>query len=446
MTAEGSLGGVEVRPDRTEDEAAAYRRFEGRFVLFGTLATYAAAGVGLLDTVASRPAALGGGSGVAIIGLLIAFFLFYHLVFLRGPDPPSLRRVGGYGAAQALLVVALQRLAPSLGNLAIPLAVQVMGLVPARLWPVPIVGVLATATVGWDLVGELRRGNAAVVALVGYQLLLWVAVFGFVLVLLRQRLRLAELVGELRRAEEALRQSAAEAEELATLRERARLAREMHDGLGHALVTVNVKLEAAERLYARDPARGGAELRQTRGLVREAMVGLRRSLDDLRAPPVAAPDLPAALRTLLAETRERTGLTIVDEIDVEAATAPPAVSGAAWWLAREALRNAERHAAAASVVLSLERRDGALVLRVADDGSGIAAGDPKRPGRYGITGMRERATAIGGSLRIGPRPGGGTSVEAILPLAATGAAAVPGTASTDPAGDPPSGLDAHERR
>lgn len=302
----------------------------------------------------------------------------------------------------------------------------------ARLWPVPIAGLLATTTIGWDPIEELRRGNVATVAVVAYQLLLWVAAFGFVIVLLRQRHRLAELVGELRRAEAAVRRYASQTEELATLRERTRLAREMHDGLGHALVAVNVKLEAAERLYARDAARGAAELRETRGVVREAMADLRRSLDDLRAPLVSGHDLPTALRTLLAETGERTGVAVVDEIDAEAAAATPAAAETAWWLAREALRNAERHAAAGSVVVGLARRDGALVLRVADDGTGIVPKDLTRPGRHGITGMRERAEALGGALRVGPRPGGGTIVEATLPLATTGEVAGARMAQAEP--------------
>ncbi|MDP9363080.1 MAG: hypothetical protein M3Q10_02410 [Chloroflexota bacterium] len=80
------------------------------------------------------------------------------------------------------------------------------------------------------------------------------------------------------------------------------------------------------------------------------------------------------------------------------------------------MQNAERHAAAGCVAVALIRQGDAVVLRVPDDGTGIAADDQARPGRHGIVGMRERAAALGGSLRVDRRPGGGTVVEALLPL------------------------------
>jgi len=85
---------------------------------------------------------------------------------------------------------------------------------------------------------------------------------------------------------------------------------------------------------------------------------------------------------------------------------------AIWRVAREALTNVERHAAATCASLSLERANGSLVLRVTDDGSGVTSTDLARPGHYGITGMRERIEALGGTLWIMARGGGGTIVEA----------------------------------
>ena len=88
-------------------------------------------------------------------------------------------------------------------------------------------------------------------------------------------------------------------------------------------------------------------------------------------------------------------------------------------MAREALANVERHAAAGCAELTLERQNGALILRVTDDGSGVAPADLARPGHYGITGMRERVEALGGTLRIAARPEGGTVVEARVPCKMT---------------------------
>jgi signal transduction histidine kinase len=85
----------------------------------------------------------------------------------------------------------------------------------------------------------------------------------------------------------------------------------------------------------------------------------------------------------------------------------------------EALRNVERHAGAGSVAVTLSRQGESVVLRVADDGAGITASDLDRTGRHGLTGMRERVEAAGGTFRIGPRPGGGTVIAARFPLTPT---------------------------
>ncbi|MEO7911071.1 MAG: sensor histidine kinase, partial [Roseiflexaceae bacterium] len=206
----------------------------------------------------------------------------------------------------------------------------------------------------------------------------------------------------------------------AALRERARLAREMHDSLGHALVVVNVKLEAAQRLYAVEAGRGAAELEATRALVRATMTELRRSLADLRAPLPDHHDLPAALARLAAEVRTRTSLEVTYSATPDLQTASiqlkPEATESLWRVAREALANVERHAAAGCAALTLERQHGALILRVTDDGSGVAPADLARPGHYGIIGMRERVEALGGTLRIATRPEGGTLVEAVVPV------------------------------
>jgi signal transduction histidine kinase len=193
----------------------------------------------------------------------------------------------------------------------------------------------------------------------------------------------------------------------------------MHDSLGHALVVVNVKLEAAQRLYAVDAGRGDAELEATRVLVRQTMAELRRSLANLRAALLDHQDLPSALQRIADEIRARTSLEITCSIQPElcndASKLTPETTEVLWRVAREALANVERHAAAASAALTVERMNGTLILRVVDDGSGVALADLARAGHYGITGMRERVEALGGTLLVVARPGGGTLVEAHVP-------------------------------
>lgn len=123
---------------------------------------------------------------------------------------------------------------------------------------------------GWSGVGLLALIGAFCLV---FQVLVFLGLFISFAALARQRFALLAVVGALRRAKAELEASAAQVEELAALRERARLAREMHDSLGHALVLVNVKLEAAERLYTRDAAGGAARsLRQRRPMPRRPVI------------------------------------------------------------------------------------------------------------------------------------------------------------------------------
>jgi signal transduction histidine kinase len=178
---------------------------------------------------------------------------------------------------------------------------------------------------------------------------------------------------------------------------------------------MNIKLEAAQLLYARDPARGDAELEATRELIRTAMAELRRALADLRAPAAQHDDLPGALRRLAHELQSRTGIAVTCSIAGDLPSMPVEAREAIWYVAREALTNVERHADAASLTLSLEFQHDGWLLRVVDDGAGMSLKDLRRPDHYGVQGMRERMKEIGGRLDIGRAASGGTVVEARLP-------------------------------
>jgi signal transduction histidine kinase len=191
----------------------------------------------------------------------------------------------------------------------------------------------------------------------------------------------------------------------------------MHDNIGHALVVMNVKLEAAQLLYARDPARGDAELEATRGLIRATMADLRRALADLRAPAVETTELSTMFQRLAGELRSRAGIATTCAVAPGASTLAPAAREALWHVAREALANVERHAAASHAEIALDHDNDSWTLRVADDGLGLSDADLHRPDHYGVVGMRERMQAIGGTLSVSRAPGGGTIVEARLPCA-----------------------------
>jgi signal transduction histidine kinase len=131
-------------------------------------------------------------------------------------------------------------------------------------------------------------------------------------------------------------------------------------------------------------------------------------LADLRAPVTAHDDLPAALGRLAQEVQARTGIAVMSCIRPDLPMLPADAREAFWYVAREALANVERHAAAASATLTLDHQRGSWLLRVEDDGSVITPAALRRPAHYGVVGMRERLEGIGGTFSIGR----GATVEA----------------------------------
>jgi len=213
-----------------------------------------------------------------------------------------------------------------------------------------------------------------------------------------------------------LRLSAAREADLATLRERNRLAREMHDSLGHALVSISIKLEAAQLLSAVDAGRAATELDETTALVRSTMTDLRHSLAGLRPAALEEQPLAEALAGLACEMGRRTGVAATCSVDERASLLDRATQEALYRVGQEALTNVAKHAHAQHVTIALTLHAGRAVLEVADDGVGLdAACDGDGAARYGVRGMRERVEALGGTLALGPRPDGGAVLRATIP-------------------------------
>ncbi|WP_367138245.1 sensor histidine kinase [Saccharothrix sp. HUAS TT1] len=203
-----------------------------------------------------------------------------------------------------------------------------------------------------------------------------------------------------RRVEEEARRRATE--------ERLRIARELHDVVGHHLSLINVQASAA--LHRPDPDRTEQALTAIKQTSKETLRELRTALGVLRQQDGARPGLDRLAD--LVTTAGRSGLAIRTEL-AETRPLPPEVDLAAYRIVQEALTNVARHAGATTAVVRVrpERED--VVVEVEDDG----AGEPGEPGN-GILGMRERAQALGGSLTAGRGPGGGFRVRARLPLGA----------------------------
>ena len=250
-----------------------------------------------------------------------------------------------------------------------------------------------------------------------------VFLFGVVLLLgrfatdnLRVRMEQAKALAELQQAHAELQRRHATVEELATLRERVRLSRELHDTLGHALSGITVQLEAVRRLLNREPDRADDLLREAQEEARAAMRDLRLYLSQLRAPGVPG-DLAQALRSMAQAMAAESGWTL--EADLEAAQLPENARAALYQVAREALTNCQHHAAAHRVWLRLAPQGVKAVLSIRYDGQGFDATSIAQ-GHFGIAGMRERLAELGGELTIEGGLGQGTSVVGMLPLPQSG--------------------------
>jgi signal transduction histidine kinase len=210
--------------------------------------------------------------------------------------------------------------------------------------------------------------------------------------------------------------------------ERARIARELHDVVAHHISMIAVQAETARETTPGLPAAGAQRLAEIAGTARAGLTEMRRLLGVLRedAGGVAErhpqPGLPQ-LADLIDAARENSGAGTRLIVSGPVAAFDPSVELAAYRIVQEALTNARRHAPGTAVDVELRYGEDSLLLQVRDNGPGPPAGHPAggnghdgagRPG-HGLTGMRERATAAGGSLRTAAAPGGGFLVEATLP-------------------------------
>jgi len=225
-----------------------------------------------------------------------------------------------------------------------------------------------------------------------------------------------ELVEELQAAHEKMQEYAGRIEELAVVEERNRLAREMHDTLGHRLTVAAVQLEGAQRLIEADPGRAAQMVGTVREQVREALSELRQTVAALRAPLEADLSLPHALARLATHFEQATGITVHQVLPraEELPDLPDTHRLAVYRAAQEALTNIQRHAEAGQVWLVLAGDGGAVTLLVSDDGKGISlSGDQAG---FGLHGLRERAAQLGGEMHVEPRRGGGTQVSFRVPV------------------------------
>jgi signal transduction histidine kinase len=228
---------------------------------------------------------------------------------------------------------------------------------------------------------------------------------------LNARQEVERLAAELRQANQKLRAYAVQVEELATLQERNRLAREIHDGLGHYLTALNMQIKAAQAVLDQDTPRVQSALSKAQALAQDALADVRRSVAALRGEPLLNRPLPDALAALLDECR---GAGLVVELTVQGEYRPllPQADFTLYRAAQEALTNVRKHSLASRVDVTLEYHPAEAILTIADNGVGAAQIDDVG---FGLYGLRERLTLLGGSINVVTAPGQGFRLEVIAP-------------------------------
>jgi len=201
--------------------------------------------------------------------------------------------------------------------------------------------------------------------------------------------------------------------------ERARISRELHDVVAHHVSMIAVQAETARLTTPGMPAAGAQRLSAIGDTARAALTEMRRLLRVLRedTPAGAADRVPQPglrqLNELLDDARDASGAQTRLIVRGWLPAVDPGVELAAYRIVQEALTNARRHAPGAAVDVELHHTGDALQVRIRDNGPGPPPGSA--PSGHGLTGMRERAAAVGGELRTGPAVGGGFLIEATLP-------------------------------
>jgi len=242
--------------------------------------------------------------------------------------------------------------------------------------------------------------------------------------------RTAQLAVMAERAEWATAQREQEARR-ATLAERLRIARELHDIVAHHVSVVVIQAQGAQRVADRDPDRARQAMADVERTARTALEEMRRMLGLLRSPDDAEDtgslDVAHGVADIaaLADRMTGSGVAVTVRTTGEPFGVPEDVGLALYRIAQEALTNVLKHAGPAHAEVHLHYGE-QLEITVADDGRGAAAvltgAAPPGAGR-GITGMRERVAMLGGSITAGPQPGGGFRVRAVIPRPGTPPAA-----------------------
>src|SRR6185369_13062431 len=211
-------------------------------------------------------------------------------------------------------------------------------------------------------------------------------------------------------ANQRLRERAAQIEDLAITKERNRLAREIHDSVGHYLTVVNVQIGAARTVLDQNRSRALEHLSKAQSLTQEGLAEVRHSVAALRASPTESRSLPEALTALVDQWRAA-GLNANFRLSGNVRTLTPQTNLTLYRAGQEALTNVAKHANATTVNVRLNYGDDRIRLTIEDNGFGASESE----GGFGLLGIRERVQLLNGSVRVTTGAGKGFILEVEVP-------------------------------
>lgn len=205
--------------------------------------------------------------------------------------------------------------------------------------------------------------------------------------------------------------------EHAVREERARIAREIHEGVAQNLYFLGLQMDLCRKLAPKEPERVGKELEGLQTLLQESLQDLRRLIWALRPLELEELGPLEAVRRLARDLKAHMGLEVTVEVRGEERRFPPDVEGALYRIAQEALHNVAKHAQAQRARVTFDVQPDRVTVEVEDDGRGFDVDRAlENPQGLGLRHLRERVEELGGSLSLESAPGAGTRLKAVLPL------------------------------
>lgn len=351
--------------------------------------------------------------------LLISFVLsLIYLLLTRAADqfferyPGGWSKFGFFALELCLLLVIVLILGPGAWLITLPMSAMAVSYLEPwwKQWLVHLSILLIIALpflINGSVQGALLMASSIVPAIF------------FVIVFMRlanseqeARLKAEALALDLESANDQLGAYATQVADLSATRERNRLAREIHDNLGHYLTVVNVQIRAAQAVMDSDPQKARESLQKAERLTKEGLDGVRQSVAALRESPLGRRSVVEALANL-AQEMENSGVRVQFDVQGEERPLDPKIDIALYRAAQEGLTNVRKHAQAEKVWITLLFDDPWVRLMVEDDGRGMG-NDPSSG--YGLLGIRERVDLLDGRLLVGEGRDGGVLLQVWLPV------------------------------